>query len=209
MKLICASDIHGWLFDVPQGDMLILSGDIVPLNVQSNDTSSFFWFKDKFIPWVLSAPVCHVVFIGGNHDFYLQNKGWRFNNEKLHYLCASSTTIDGVKFYGWPYIKHMVRWAFSDLQINYEDMESADVLISHDTPRIINGTFSERDVVRYRTAPGNAELANQMHKYKYCLCGHWHEGNHALTAHDGCGIYNTSLLNDRYEPVNNPLILEI
>ena len=78
MKFTAISDLHGYLpKDLPGGDVLCICGDIVPLDYQSDFTQSVAWFCLDFAPWADSQPYRKVVFIGGNHDFFLQELGER------------------------------------------------------------------------------------------------------------------------------------
>ena len=76
MKFTAISDLHGYLpKDLPGGDVLCICGDIVPLDYQNDFTQSVAWFCLDFAPWADSQPYRKVVFIGGNHDFFLQELG--------------------------------------------------------------------------------------------------------------------------------------
>lgn len=76
MKVIAISDLHGYLpKDLPSGDILCICGDIVPLDYQNDLAESIAWFDLEFVPWTDSLPYKKVIFIAGNHDFFL---------EKLH-----------------------------------------------------------------------------------------------------------------------------
>ena len=134
MKFTAISDLHGYLpKDLPGGDVLCICGDIVPLDYQSDFTQSVAWFCLDFAPWADSQPYRKVVFIGGNHDFFLQELGERHRpssvmkrllpgphkgQSKLVYLCDDSVEIDGIRIYGTPWIADLARWAF--LQHNDE-----------------------------------------------------------------------------------------
>ena len=73
MKICAFSDMHGQLdFKVEPCDIVLIGGDIVPLNIQSYSTPSEKWFKTVFIPWCANLPCEKVVFIAGNHDHWLE-----------------------------------------------------------------------------------------------------------------------------------------
>lgn len=76
MKVVAISDLHGLLpKDLPAGDVLCICGDIVPLEYQNDLAQSIAWFDLEFVPWTDSLPHKKIIFIGGNHDLFL---------EKLH-----------------------------------------------------------------------------------------------------------------------------
>ena len=73
MRIVAISDTHGYLpKNLPEGDILCICGDIVPLDYQSDLCKSVAWFTLEFVPWVDSLPYKKVIFIGGNHDFFLE-----------------------------------------------------------------------------------------------------------------------------------------
>jgi len=137
MKIVALSDTHGDLLSVkklPEGDVLCIPGDIVPLEIQSNKAASIAWFCMEFLPWVEKLPYKYVILVGGNHDFFLYYIGpyigrdadyvldslipktQRKRFKKLRYLCDSGCTIEingkRVKFWGTPWCAELDRWAF-------------------------------------------------------------------------------------------------
>lgn len=76
MKIVAISDLHGFLEkpkNMPEGDILCICGDIVPLDYQNNIAKSIAWFCLEFVPWADSLPYKKVIFVGGNHDFFLED----------------------------------------------------------------------------------------------------------------------------------------
>ena len=76
MKVVAISDLHGFLEKpekMPNGDILCICGDIVPLEYQNDTIESIAWFCLEFVPWTDSLAYKKVIFIGGNHDFFLEN----------------------------------------------------------------------------------------------------------------------------------------
>ena len=67
MRIVCVSDTHtyGRMITVPDGDVLIHSGDHTFEGTQSE--------IEYELEWLESLPHKHKVFIGGNHDFFLDN----------------------------------------------------------------------------------------------------------------------------------------
>lgn len=75
LRCVAISDIHGYLEkpkNMPQGDVLCICGDIVPLDYQNDLAQSIAWFCLEFVPWTDSLSYRKVIFIAGNHDFFLQ-----------------------------------------------------------------------------------------------------------------------------------------
>lgn len=155
MKIVALSDIHGHLPNpktFPECDVVCVCGDIVPLEYQNNTVQSSTWFVLEFNDWANKIPCKNVIFIAGNHDFFLERisdkglvtpkdvmktlfPGNLYSKTKLIYLCDNSVTIDGVKFYGTPWITDLPNWAFfkneEDLTDAYDKIpKKVDVLLN-------------------------------------------------------------------------------
>ena len=73
MRICSFSDMHGQLnFKVEPCDIVLICGDIVPLEIQNLATKSEIWFKSIFIPWCNNLPCEKALFVGGNHDCFLE-----------------------------------------------------------------------------------------------------------------------------------------
>ena len=50
MKIAAFSDNHGWLPDnMPKADVLVIAGDILPLDIQRDVNKSIQWLKNIFV----------------------------------------------------------------------------------------------------------------------------------------------------------------
>lgn len=198
MKICGISDIHGNLLEnVPECDVLCIAGDVITLNAQRNFDASEYWWKNRFITWVMQLPCKKVIIVPGNHDFYLENlyttNRWEEfcdymainTEEKLYFLIDQSFEYEGIKFYGTPWINPIDfqrnKWAFENYDFNddnpYSKIPECDVLITHDSP-IKNKLLN----------------IESWYKCKYHFYGHWHDGESKLSE----GKYNCSRLNDYY-----------
>ena len=166
MRVVAISDLHGYLpKDLPEGDVLCICGDIVPLEYQRDKYASVAWFDLEFVPWTDSLPYKKVIFTAGNHDFFLEELHKRYtglneyfidtnpsrvlkrllpgNNKgkhKLVYLCDNSVEIEGKRFYGTPYVAELYNWAFyrssEELETLFDRIpKKLDVLLTHMPPR--------------------------------------------------------------------------
>lgn len=208
MKICGLSDIHGQFKDIPECDVLCITGDLINLNDQRNIDASRHWWYNRFTSWVNRLPCKKVIIVPGNHDFYLEDaytKGYLpqlkqdlkvRTNDKLVILINEQYDYEGTKFYGCPYIKSIPfqqgRWAFEEDGIvdektekvtsKYDDIpEGIDILLTHDNP------FK------------NALLSNAPKPKIAHLYGHWHEGRDLPEA----GYYNCSILDDYYNNKKN------
>lgn len=234
MKIAVISDLHGYLPIYPgkywdgieECEVLLICGDILPLNIQTNMPKSKDWLIVDFKLWASDLPVEKVYIVAGNHDFWFERNSIEAHSifskyDKVTYLCnefADHISIQDSKVYrifGTPYCKIFGNWAFMRnnefLAQKYNEIpENVDIFISHDAPKVSDlgiikeGNWSGTDA-------GNPVLAKYIleKKPKYAFCGHIHSGNHELQEVDGIKFANTSIVNERYDLFYKPLIIRI
>ena len=214
IKTIVFSDPHGQLPVITEPfDLMLICGDICPAK------NHFYayqreWLSTVFVDWVNNLPFAdkssRVIFIAGNHDFYLYNepnpnKGEYSSiytdvlkpcNGRLVYLeddeyVFSKETDDGkietLKIYGTPWCKIFGRWAFMKIDENLETMYSfippgLDILLTHDAPAIQGHGKILLGPWAGEDA-GNKVLANAIKvvEPRYVFSGHIHSASHVLT----------------------------
>jgi len=69
-----ASDLHGVLPEIDPCDVLVLAGDLLPLEMQADAARSCKWFSTVFAAWLDGIPATEVVAVAGNHDFVLNRE---------------------------------------------------------------------------------------------------------------------------------------
>lgn len=228
MKCICLSDLHGTLLPVEDYfepcELICICGDIVPLNIQGNHKKARKWLIDAFKPWCESLPCNKVIFIAGNHDSVMHNEDFMHSvfpkDEKVTYLFHEMYTYNNgdkeYKIFGTPYCKLFGNWAFMDTDERliklYSDIPSGiDILLTHDQP------FGYGDIlldnIYWNTGDhiGNKPLTLAILEKKpaYQFNGHLHSCQHELIEIGNTKHYNVSIKNEKYEPVYEPLIIEI
>lgn len=204
MKICGVSDLHGNLIkDIPTCDVLCISGDIIPLQIQRDLKQSEKWWLNDFCNWVKELPCKKVIFTAGNHDFFLadlynHHKGDYYafiadlennSNDKAILLINELYAFQGITFYGFPYIRPIPfqegKWAFEDDYKNIKDIGvyskleniETDILITHDNP--------------YK----NIMLMNfTKNQPKIWFYGHWHDE----LSNVGLDRYNCSILDNWY-----------
>lgn len=211
-KICCISDVHGKenLLSIPKCDVLLCAGDF-HLSTEWDLDRLNFWFG------TLKENVKNIIFCAGNHDFALQKL------EKKHidalftnaiYLQDSSVTIDNIKFYGTPWSPIFMSWAFMEthdfLKKNREKIPlDTDVLISHCPPYGIMDHVNMANGTRGQSQ-GCASLRNRVKivKPKIHVFGHIHEGYGKYTDYS-TDYVNASIMDEYYNPVNSPILVEI
>lgn len=164
MKIVAISDIHGYLPELPECDVVTISGDIIPLHIQRNYEESIAWLSGPFQTWALNLPCKKVIFIAGNHDFVFErlwknvdsSSNWTMHRDayqitnllfqqddydnKIVYLQDSEYKYEGKTFYGTPWCPNLSSWAFYGnsawLTTMFKDIPyNTDVLLTHCPPK--------------------------------------------------------------------------
>ena len=185
---------HNELRNLPPADIIIHSGDI-----------SFAGSENEvmdFIEWFGALPYKYKIFIAGNHDDCLFGANIDGLPQNCFYLCNSSVTIQGVKFYGTPMF--MEDAISGDYDANMQKIPSdTNVLITHQPPYCIldysaNINYGDRNLLQIvlKTKP------------KYHLFGHIH-GAYGIEKSEQTTFVNSAILSVDYQLIYEPILLEI
>lgn len=197
MKILHLSDTHGkhrMLQHLPEADVVVHSGDFCMAGTEQEAIDFLNWFCD--------LPYKHKIFISGNHDDCLYGANIDGLDENVHYLCNSGIEIDDVKFYGVPMF--MGDCISGRQLLDYGNIPvDTDVLITH-CPAY--GILDFDDNINY----GSNELLTKISalRLKAHLFGHIHNCYGKLKWHD-TDFYNASVVDDNYNPANNPILIEL
>lgn len=114
MRIVIISDLHGYLPEIPRCDLLLICGDICPVE-NHNVLFQQEWLATKFVEWINRyAPDIEVVFIAGNHDKVFERYPLPDETAKVAtYLQDSSCEVKDLKIYGTPWSQKIGKWAFS------------------------------------------------------------------------------------------------
>lgn len=223
IKIAAISDLHGYFPEMTESaDILLIAGDISPLQIQFNKPKMKNWIETEFAYWIKSLPVDRVYLIAGNHDSYFESikqsnilamqqacqKLTYLKNETTHYIDKNGQLWS---IFGTPYCHIFGNWPFMRSEEYMTEKfkqipDEVDIIISHDPP------FAAGDVDVILEAPqhraqrifqhlGNEPLRARLDNYvnyKLLVCGHIHSGCHDLD--ETWKTVNVSHLNEWYEP---------
>jgi Icc-related predicted phosphoesterase len=208
MKIISISDTHGQHHGLrlPEGDVIIHAGDISPKGQLAQITA--------FVHWFSQLPFTHKIFIGGNHDFLLEEDRSLFDSlfasSGCIYLNDSGVEIEGLKIWGSPITPWFHNWAFNrhrgePIRQHWNLIPAdTDILVTHGPPfGILDRTVMDQNV-------GCADLLQtvQQVKPRYHIFGHIHEGYGQMEG-EGTTFINASVMDERYRRVNEPVVWEM
>lgn len=208
-KIVAISDTHGMYreLDIPEGDILIHSGDILGQGTLDN--------LEDFNAWLRTLPHKHKVIIAGNHDWCFQD----FPEESREmltngvYLEDESAIVEGIKIYGSPWQPRFFDWAFNlnrgpAIREKWDLIpDDTEILLTHGPAwSILDQTTSEYAIRNV----GCQDLFDALERVKPKLhvFGHIHEGyGHQVVDNTLC--VNASVNTKRYRPNNPPIVINV
>jgi len=226
------SDMHGELpVEVQECDVVVIAGDIIPLDIQRNIPASAKWFKEAFIKWANNLPCQKVIVVAGNHDFWMQTENWHEKyplvpsveysllcpdgDGKIIYLRDSGYVYKGYRFWGSPWIDGLPGWAFNtETQAVYFEKipRYTDILITHAPAYGEVGTVLQK-CWNYNNNYGSIALRNVLEEegcqIKLSFAGHIHSGLHAGEKIGNTMCYNVSIKDENYRYAYEPFYIEL
>lgn len=217
MRLVIISDTHGSheKLELPEGDVLIHCGDF---SLGEGTPMATY----DFGRWLESRDFKHKVCIAGNHDRWAAADF--FNYPGVHYLQDSGVQIEGYKFWGMPWTPTFMRWFWmknrgtSMAKVCAKIPEDTQVLVTH------GPAFGELDTTVKGDHVGCDDLGMRMtwldQLQVHCF-GHIHESYGgqftvmdrealgALVDYSGYEVVNASVLNEQYQLVNDPIVVDL
>ena len=223
---VCISDTHHtqklMQHEIPDGDFLLFSGDIMTCGYQPHQI-------EEFLHWFACQPHQYKVWIAGNHDREFERKPDEtkqllketlstYGDETYYgfpiYLEDRAVELDGWKIYGSPWQPAFCNWAFN-LPRNGKELEEKWAAIPEDTDILLTHgpAFGNLDSSRGVCPPVGCELLAERLKVvkpKIHVFGHIHGGYGVKFDQETNTYYvNASIVNERYVPVNKPIVIEL
>lgn len=210
MRITCIADLHGHLPNLIGGDLLIVAGDLTARDTEKQ--------VDEFGKWLAKQKYDLKVFIGGNHDGFLQKNFVPVECIDIVYLCDSGTEFEGLKIWGSPWTPEFYDWHFMkkrgpELKAVWDKIpDDVDILVTHGPPYgildkvVLSGRGDE-----FKHA-GCEELLKRLEniKPKLHVFGHIHSdgGKQLIYKRPGYGVENNTLcvnaaiMDEDYRPIN-------
>jgi Icc-related predicted phosphoesterase len=225
VKTVLISDTHGAYehLEIPESDLLVHAGDITRYGGSKELV--------PFRKWLNKQPVKHVIITPGNHDIGFERDPAKArrrltlyapdekveNAPQIHILIDSGVEIEGKKFWGSPYTRGLFKmnwWAFGApdetmLKFHWDKIPTGlDLLITHSPARnILDKTIF--DDIHAGSISLTAAIFDRVKPRRH-VCGHIHESYGIEERYtEGITFYNASIMNEKYEPVNKPIVIAI
>jgi len=207
MRIVAISDTHGAENEIklPEGDILIVAGDFSPMGTMQDVI--------RFNVWLGRQDFVYKILICGNHDIFVESDNGiaRGLITEAIYLQDSDITLDGLKIYGSPWSPKFNDWSFmkqrgEQLKAVWDLIPSdTDILVTHAPPYGILDPCPPNG-----SSEGCSDLlrAVQRIKPKLHIFGHLHGGAGTKVV-DSTTFINASVMDDDYNVVNQPVVIEL
>ena len=168
---------------VPECDILIHCGDFCSFKQDDRNT------LENVDEWFAEVPASRVVCVGGNHDFLLQRREFRFSHAT--FLEDSVVEIAGLSIYGSPWCPDLTHFAYyateDELIQRWSQIPTGiDVLVTHTPPYGILDVPSSRMLHL-----GCPHLHDQLQRIQPRL----HVFGHVHASHGTCTEGSTTFVN--------------
>jgi Icc-related predicted phosphoesterase len=214
-RLVLISDTHQRHKGIvlPEGDILVHSGDITMMGDLTELHGAAHWMAEQ--------PFEYIIAIAGNHDWCFQNDN-RYEARKimvgegLTYLEDSSVEYKGLKFWGSPDTREFNNWAFNrnsdELKKKWNTIpDDTNVVVTHGPPFGIGDRVRAGDYVGCKHLLKT--LRDRLKDVKLHTCGHIHEGYGQRRGVGASGqtvtLVNASICNLQYKPDNAPIVVDL
>lgn len=210
MKLVCISDTHSMhrrIPEIPDGDVLVHAGDSLGQGTLEN--------IEELNDWLGTLPHRHKIVIAGNHDWAFQETPDQARQALTNAIYLENSGVQGDPQNRMPSISTptFMDWAFmlergEPLYENWQGIpDNTDVLITHGPPHGIG------DEVNLGFKCQNVGCVDLLHRIqqlslKAHIFGHIHEG-YGEYWRGSTRLINASTCTARYEPNNEPVVVEI
>jgi predicted phosphodiesterase len=217
MRLALTSDLHGELPPVPPCDLLLVAGDLCPIDDHSVEAQAE-WLHTRFADWLRSVPARRTAFVAGNHDFVFAEAPELLDPSLWNgtYLQDSGLTWEGVAVWGCPWAVKLHGWVFTEeddlLARRWDHIPpNTRVLVVHGPPHGLGDEVIGR-FTGDRLHVGSKSLLAAMarlDKLELVVCGHIHEAYGVYHAPHGVTLVNASLMDHRYRACNPVQVFDL
>ena len=229
MRIVALSDQHGFLPAIQPCDLLVVAGDVCPDRVgpsfaKRDPMRQKTWFDEQARPWLAQSPAAYQVLTWGNHDWCGQRCDFDGHSSTaaaataLRILVDDRTTVPAaggdISIWATPWSNQFQDWAFmkspAELAGVYATIpERIDILVSHQPPYGCGDRYEHVTTGEIEHL-GSRELLAAIERIRprLVICGHLH-GGYGCYEHEGIPIYNVSVVNDQYQLIRSPTVIDI
>lgn len=210
-KIVHLSDTHGDEIEVPNGDILIHTGDFTRWRNSVEDAK-------KLNDWFGRLPHPHKIVVPGNHDSDGAVAEYRRIFTSATLLIDEETTVAGIRIYGTPWSMPFGSWSWmrteEGLRVIYSKIpEGVHVIASHgpaygfnDLVERFNGKICEFEM-EHTGSKALLETVERV-KPKVLLSGHIHEA-YGVMNNGSTTFYNSAINTKQMRPTQLPQVFDL
>jgi Icc-related predicted phosphoesterase len=209
--IVCTSDLHEHLVDIPACDLLLIAGD-VSFAFKGDLAAKHAFLAGDFKHWLDRVPADEIVLVAGNHDQSIEAWGLP-DGLRCHYLQDSGLELFGLRIWGTPWQPWFFDWAFNAPRRNGEEFLASkfetipagnNIVVAHGPPHGYGDRTSRAEHV------GSAAMTAALERVQpqLMVCGHIHEGYGRFDL-GATKIVNASLVDEDYRPINPVVEIEL
>jgi predicted phosphodiesterase len=214
MKIVAASDLHGNLPDIPECELLLLVGDLTPVENHGIHFQAE-WLDTKFRSWLRYVPARQIIGIAGNHDFVFEQAPDLVPADlPWTYLQDSGTQWEGWNIWGTPWQPVFFDWAFNGTPAQLRRQwalipDNTDILVVHGPPHGYGDQARKLSGNGWHQC-GCPHLLERIQEIqpRLVVFGHIHEGRGQWQL-DRTVLANVSLVDEAYRYVHKPWVMEL
>lgn len=228
MRVVCISDLHENLPErLPEGDLLCIAGDIT-FAFKHNLPAQQEFIAGPFAEWLETLDFKEIAVVAGNHDVSVEKWGWP-QGLRCTYLQDQEALLCSKYVYGTPWQPYFYDWAFNAPERHGEEWlyhvpfkeitMDTDIVICHGPPRGFCDQSGNPHAADRSGQPNVGSQALTRRLREACpdllVCGHIHSGYGQTALRDEQGnalrtkIVNCSLVDNRYQLVNDPIVVDL
>ena len=212
MRIVAVSDLHGLLPDIPPCDLLLIAGDICP--VENHDTGfQAEWLDTALRRWLERVPARKTVAVAGNHDFVFEQVPELVPRDlDWTYLQDSGCVWEGLRIWGTPWQPWFFDWAFNLrepelVRVWASIPDRTDILVLHGPPHGFGDAVPRRGSVEHAGSPSLTERLREVQP-RLAVFGHIHEGRGEYRLGKTV-LANVALVDAEYRNVHPPWVHEL
>jgi len=207
MRIVAIGDTHTQHHDVkvPEGDVLLFAGD--------GEFRSIFDLIE-FNNWLSTLKHEHIIVIAGNHDFFCEeypHQVKEYLTEAVYLKNERYTLPKGISLWGSPMTQTFMDWAFMESEENLDRYYWSKIPKNTDILLVHGPAYKHLDIGRPRYGNlGSKTLARKIEELEihYVIHGHIH-GSYGIEKTDKTTYINCSVLDEDYQLVNEPIVIDI
>lgn len=176
-RVALLSDLHGRLQDVEPCDVLVVAGDVTPIDLLHEPERQPEWVEAEVRPWLERQPAGEIVATAGNCDIAFSQDPALPRSLPWRYLEDEPAEVAGIAVFGSPLALPFGPWPFMEPEERLAEVwatipDATELLVVHGPPHGLG------DLTRGGANAGSPSLRAriaELPRLRVVVFGHIHE----------------------------------